>query len=146
MKIIKDKKRSFNLEQFLAKPLFAHLSTVEENLPRDSPVWFLWDNNILWIIGTSSDSFPKRIRGNPNCAIGILDFNVKTGLVLHAGFRGIATVEPFNHTIANRLLAKYLGDDTEQWDPRFKHLDDSNVLIRFIPETVVVRDQSYRIN
>lgn len=146
MKIIKDKKRSFDLEQFLAKPLFAHLSTVEEDFPRGSPVWFLWNNNILWIIGTSSDSFPKRIRVNRNCAIGIVDFDVKTGLVLHAGFRGVATVEPFNHTIANRLLAKYLGENMEQWDPRFKHLDDSNVLIRFKPETVVVRDQSYSIN
>lgn len=31
----------------------------------------------------------------------------------------------------------------EQWDPPFKNLDESNVLICFKPETVVVRDQSY---
>ncbi|MFN7249634.1 MAG: pyridoxamine 5'-phosphate oxidase family protein [Anaerobacillus sp.] len=143
MKIIKDKRRSFDLEEFLNKPLFAHLSTVVGDEPRDSPVWFHWEKNELWIIGTSSDTFPKRIKNNPKCAVGIVDFNPKKGLVLHAGFRGTATVEPFVETIANRLLSRYLGADMNGWDPRFRNLDDSNVLIRFVPETVVVRDQSY---
>jgi hypothetical protein len=38
---------------------------------------------------------------------------------------------------------RYLGTEMEQWDPPFKNLDESNVLICFKPETVVVRDQSY---
>lgn len=143
MKIITDKRRSFDLNDFLTKPLFAHLSTVVEGLPRDSPVWFHWENSELWIIGTSSDTFPDRVKKNPNCAIGIVDFNPKKGLVLHAGFRGLGTVEPFNKTIAHRLLSRYLGPNVNEWDPRFRDLDDSNVLIRFVPETVVVRDQSY---
>ncbi|ARK29827.1 pyridoxamine 5'-phosphate oxidase family protein [Halalkalibacter krulwichiae] len=145
MKIIRDKKRSFDLDAFLHKPLFAHLSTVADDAPRDSPVWFLWEESELWIIGTSADSFPKRITENPKCAIGIVDFNHKEGKVLHVGFRGQAAVEPFNVTIAKRLLTRYLGANENQWDPRFKHLDDTNVLIRFIPDTVVVRDQSYII-
>lgn len=41
MKIIKGK-RSFDLDEFLNKPLFvlAHLSTTSFEGPRDSPVWF----------------------------------------------------------------------------------------------------------
>jgi hypothetical protein len=27
----------------LAKPLMAHLSTVVKGEPRDSPVWFVWE-------------------------------------------------------------------------------------------------------
>ncbi|MCT8140315.1 pyridoxamine 5'-phosphate oxidase family protein [Anaerobacillus sp. CMMVII] len=143
MQIIRDTRRSFDLEQFLSKPLVAHLSTLVEEFPRDSPVWFYWKDNEIWIIGTSSDTFPDRVKNNPNCAIGIVDFNPDTGLFLHAGFRGRAKVIPFNKLIANQLLSRYLGPDFEKWDPRFKGLDNSNVLICFEPETVVVRDQSY---
>jgi hypothetical protein len=40
MKIIKGS-RSFDLDEFLKEPLFAHLSTMSDEGPRDSPVWYL---------------------------------------------------------------------------------------------------------
>ncbi|WP_257350696.1 pyridoxamine 5'-phosphate oxidase family protein [Pseudalkalibacillus decolorationis] len=136
--------RCFDLDEFLKKPLFAHLSTLSKEGPRESPVWFYWENECIWIIGTpSSDSFPGRIKENSKCAIGIVDLNHTTGKVLHAGFRGHAKVEQFDKGIAERLLTRYLGSHEEKWDPRFRNLGDSNVLIRFVPETVVVRDQSF---
>lgn len=126
------------------KPLFAHLSTLSQEGPRESPVWYHWKNECIWIIGSpSSDSFPRRIEETPECSIGIVDFDHITGKVLHVGFRGRATVEPFNKGIATRLLTRYLGSEEEKWDPRFKDLEDGNILIRFVPETVVVRDQSF---
>ncbi|MCR8848518.1 pyridoxamine 5'-phosphate oxidase family protein [Rossellomorea sp. SC111] len=143
MDIITDKKH-FDLNEFLKKPLFAHLSTLSKEGPRESPVWFYWENEYLYIIGTPpSDSFPGRIEENPECAIGIVDFDHTTGKVLHAGFRGKATVEPFDKKIATKLLSRYLGSNEENWDPRFQGLGNSNVLIKFAPETVVVRDQSF---
>ncbi|WP_417899809.1 pyridoxamine 5'-phosphate oxidase family protein [Bacillus haimaensis] len=145
MEIIRGK-RSFDLDEFLKKPLFAHLSTVSSEGPRDSPVWFFWEDKCLWIIGTPGDTFPLRIDNNPNCAIGIVDFDPATGKVLHAGFRGRATVEPFNFDLAKRLFAKYMGSNEMEWDSRFKNQDPKNVFIRFVPETVVVRDQSYNVH
>ncbi|MGP4080091.1 pyridoxamine 5'-phosphate oxidase family protein [Pseudalkalibacillus sp. R45] len=143
MKIIEGN-RSFNLDEFLKKPLFAHLSTLSPEGPRESPVWFYWEDERIYIIGTpSSDSFPGRIEENPECAIGIVDLDHVTGKVLHAGFRGRATVEPFDKRIATRLLERYLGPEEEKWDPRFQGLGNSNILIKFVPETVVVRDQSF---
>ncbi|MCA1010596.1 pyridoxamine 5'-phosphate oxidase family protein [Halobacillus halophilus] len=136
--------RTFDLDEFLKKPLFAHLSTVAKEGPRESPVWFYWEDECIYIIGTPSDSFPKRIEENPECAIGIVDFDPVTGKVLHAGFRGHATVEPFDRGVAHRLLERYVGPDQEEWDPMFQDLDDRNILIKFVPETVVVRDQSYK--
>lgn len=144
MEIIKGN-RSFSIDEFLKKPLFAHLSTLSEEGPRESPVWFYWENECIWITGNpSSDSFPNRVEENPECAIGIIDFDHTTGKVLHTGFRGRATVEPFDKGIVVRLFARYLGPEEDKWDPMFKKfLDDSNILIRFVPETVVVRDQSF---
>ena len=137
------------LDEILSRPLFAHLATVEseEGSPRESPVWFLWEDEALWIIGNyESDSFPKRIEREPRCAIGIVDFNVSSGLVQHVGFRGRARLEPHDPRRMKRLLGRYMGK-MRNWDERFVEiLDDTRyIFIRFEPETAVVRDQSYEL-
>jgi hypothetical protein len=86
MKIVQDPGTQFGvdekgsrqlLEHILSRPLFAHLATAHEHGPRESPVWFLWEENSIWMIGNyNTDSFPKRIERDPRCAIGIVDFNV----------------------------------------------------------------------
>jgi hypothetical protein len=37
----------FELEEFLARPLFAHLTTSSELGARESPVWFYWDGEFI---------------------------------------------------------------------------------------------------
>jgi len=132
----------------LSRPLFAHLATDSELGPRESPVWFLWDDGAVWIIGSRRDnSFPARIERDPRCAIGVVDFEREHGRVHHVGLRGRASVEPFDPERAHRLLRRYLGNRVDAWDPRFRETlqDPDNVLIRFDPETVVARDQSYEV-
>ncbi|MGI8997704.1 MAG: pyridoxamine 5'-phosphate oxidase family protein [Pyrinomonadaceae bacterium] len=137
------------LDQVLSRPLFAHLATASEQGPRESPVWFLWEEAALWIIGNQrTDIFPKRIEREPRCAIGIVDFDIATGFVQHVGFRGRARLEPHDEERMKRLLRRYLGEQEQRWDPRFLAvLGDRNwVFVRFEPETAVVRDQSYQVN
>lgn len=132
-------------ESILAKPLFAHISTIHNDEPRESPVWYLWEENQLWIIGNyKTDSFPKRIERNSKCAIGIVDFDVSEGIVRHVGFRGNAYLEKANNKIIERLFFKYLGE-YKKWHPRFQSVLDNKdyVLIKFEYNTIVVRDQSY---
>jgi len=135
------------LDDLLARPLFAHLATASVSGPRESPVWFLWEDEALWMIGNyKTDSFPKRIDRDPRCAVGIVDFDVSTGMVQHAGFRGRARLEGHDRDRMKRLLRRYLGEE-EDWDARFVEiLDDRDyVFIRFVAETAVVRDQSYKV-
>ncbi len=146
MRIVGEKANSFDLEEFLSRPLFAHLSTVSESGPRDSPVWFLWRGGAVWIMGNPREnSFQHRLVKDPRCAVGVVYFDVVNGVVQHLGFRGRAEVKPFDRETARQLLAKYLGAKESSWDTRFQEsLEDPNAfLIRFTPETVVVRDQSY---
>lgn len=146
MKIIHDRERFPNLEAFLLRPLFAHLATASEDGPRDSPVWFLWEDGALWIIGNEkTDTFPKRIQKDPRCAVGIVDFDLETDLVEHVGMRGRATLEVCEAERARALLRRYLGDDESTWDTRFRAalIDTDSVLVKFEPQTVVVRDVSY---
>ncbi|WP_059105285.1 pyridoxamine 5'-phosphate oxidase family protein [Shouchella shacheensis] len=148
MKIIDEKKTSRRLlEEILSRPLFAHLSTYHEEGPRESPVWFLWESESIWIIGNyHSDSFPERIERFPRCSIGIIDFSIDTGLVHHVGFRGSAHLVPQDGLRVKRLLSRYMGDE-ERWDPRFKAVpgDINWLFVKFNPETAVVRDQSYSL-
>jgi nitroimidazol reductase NimA-like FMN-containing flavoprotein (pyridoxamine 5'-phosphate oxidase superfamily) len=146
MKLIRDRPRSVDLDEFLARPLFAHLATASDDGPRDSPVWFLWEDGAIWIIGSRrDDSFPARLERNPRCAIGVVDFVQELGRVHHVGMRGRATIEPFDSKRAERLLVRYLGAGREAWDRRFRDtlVDPDNVLVRFVPDSVVARDVSY---
>lgn len=134
------------MDELLARPLFAHLATLSDDGPRESPVWFLWEEEAVWIIGNyRTDTFPARIEREPRSAIGIVDFDRTKGLVQHVGFRGRARLEPHDEERMKRLLRRYLGTELSQWDSRFVEIltDADYVFVRFEPETAVVRDQSY---
>jgi hypothetical protein len=134
------------LDEFLSRPLFAHLATGSELGPRESPVWFLWEDEAVWIIGNyKTDSFPSRLEREPRCALGIVDFDRATGLVQHVGFRGRARLQPHDRERLQRLLSRYLGPRLADWDERFVEVlgDADYVFVCFEPETVVVRDQSF---
>jgi hypothetical protein len=124
----------FDLDEFLARPLFAHLSTSSEHGPRESPVWFLWHEKRIWIIG--GESFPRYLQREPRCAIGIVDFDWASGKVQPDQF------------ISRRIVQKYCGAQESEWDSLF---DDTRAgqcqspMICFEPETVVIRDQSYQV-
>jgi pyridoxamine 5'-phosphate oxidase-like protein len=157
MKIVLQTGSHFDLEEesaarlmndVLMRPLFAHLATASEHGPRESPVWFLWEDGAIWIIGNkTTDSFPSRISAEPRCALGIVDFDVSKGLVQHVGFRGRASLEPHDRNRMEKVFTRYMGEP-QGWDSRFVQiLDDSDyIFIRVEPETVVVRDQSYSVN
>lgn len=136
------------LEELLARPLFAHLATASEQGPRESPVWFLWEDEAVWIIGNyKTDTFPARLEAEPRCALGIVDFEGSSGLVQHVGFRGRAHLLPHDEARLRRLLSRYLGQRLEDWDNRFVEIlgDTDYVFVCFVPETAVVRDQSYKV-
>lgn len=50
--------------------------------------------------------------------------------------------------MARTIFRNYFGLDERTWDPRFREdiNGDTRVpLVRFVPETVVMRDQSYTL-
>lgn len=133
---------------FLARPLFGHLATQATDGPRESPVWYIWEDQTAWILGDdATDTFPSRIAQTPACALGVVDYDVERGLVQHVGIRGQGSVEPFDRERAERLLARYLGPNVSKWDRRFSEYvsnpTETALLVRVEPETVVARDQSY---
>ena len=134
-----------DVDTVLAKPLMAHLATSSPDGPRDSPVWFLWEDGAVWLMGNRSDSFPRRIAQDGRCAIGIVDFDHPRGVLVHVGMRGVADVVPLDRARLHRLLSRYLGADRSRWNDDFTRsvIDNLDLMVRFVPSSVVARDQSY---
>ena len=136
---------SVPVEEFLDRPLFCFLAQSSGSGPRVSPLWFLWEDGQVWLVAQEdARSYPDRVRQFPDSALAVVDFDPRSGRVEHVGMRGRATLEPYDPARADRLLSSYLGPDRSEWDERFRGLDDQSYsLVRFDPETVVARDQSY---
>ncbi|ELY89237.1 pyridoxamine 5'-phosphate oxidase family protein [Natrinema altunense] len=133
------------LDTVLDRPLFCHFAQIAEAGPRVSPLWFLWEEDVIWNIAQlQGRSYPERVRRRPRTAIAITDFEPRTGHVEHVGMRGTASLESYDQERAGRLLEKYLGSDENEWPKRFVGLDPTDYrLIKFEPDTIVARDQSY---
>lgn len=137
--------KDFEIDGVLCKPLMAHLSTVEKGAPRDSPVWFLWEDSFLWVFGTSEDSFVKRLYAEPRCAVGIVEYELKKGILKHVGIRGTATLSSCDKGRMKHFVANYLGNDERNWNPWFiaNVVDPLDVMIKIIPESVVAKNVSF---
>jgi SAM-dependent methyltransferase/nitroimidazol reductase NimA-like FMN-containing flavoprotein (pyridoxamine 5'-phosphate oxidase superfamily) len=136
--------RDFDIDSFLTKPLVGHLATYGAAGPCETPVWFLWEDGALWMIASSESGFVKRLREDSRAAIGIVDFDVNRGYLRHVGFRGSVAIEPMDAPRRERLVRRYLGDET-QWSAWFRQsvVERQDVLLKFVPQTAVARDQSY---
>jgi hypothetical protein len=135
----------FDIDTFLRQPLLAHLATASPDGPRDSPVWFLWEDRELWLVGNDRDSFPKRIRADPRCAVGIVEFDLARGRLRHVGIRGKGSIEPIDPARLHRFLGRYLGENEGEWNGDFRSrvIDRLELMVRIEPRSIVARDQSH---
>ena len=135
----------FPLEDVLSRPLMAHLSTASAAGPRHSPLWFLWEDGAMWFVGRSVDTFPKRVRETPHCAVGVVDFDLQRGTLRHVGMRGTAEVTALDTARLRRLLARYIGEDPACWSSTFSRevVDKLDLMVRLSPTSIVAREQSY---
>lgn len=108
----------FDLDEFLSRPLYAHLAHHSEHDPRESPVWFRWEGQCIWIIGGTS--FPANLKREPRCALGIVAWDLATGRSQHIGMRGRAEVLPFDAAGGQSHFSTLLwAPDERDWDDRF---------------------------
>ena len=137
--------KDFEMRPYLCQPLMAHLSTVAGEEPRESPVWFIWEASSLWIFGTESDSFIKRLRQEPRCAVGVVEFDLDRGILKHVGIRGTSKIHAVDLDRLKRFISKYLGNDKSQWNPWFvaNIVDPLNVMVQIVPSSIVAKNVSF---
>lgn len=54
-------------EDLLSRPLFCFVEmlSTDGHDPRVSPLWFLWEDDALWILGDTDETHTTRLRHNP---------------------------------------------------------------------------------
>lgn len=138
----------FDPQEVLALPVIANLATVSsEGAPCNAPSWFIWEDDAIWLLGSTGSSSVKRIENNPKCAIELVHFEIEAGIMLHLGFRGRASIEPNSPARFRRLLNKYIGDENK-WNSWF--IDNiamiespSGRFIRLKPESIFTNNVSF---
>lgn len=140
--------QDFPPERVLTQPLMADLASAAPEGPRHSPLWFLWEEGAVFLVGATDDSFIQRLQAEPRCALGVVEFDNAAGVLLHVGLRGRAEVGSMEPARFRRLLAKYLGPDPATWNPWFireiARIDDpEGRMVRVTPDTIVCKDVSY---
>ncbi len=138
----------FDERVLLAEPLMANLATLGPEGPCNAPVWYLWENDALWMLGSKNASSVQRIEADPRCAVEIVRFSAEGGVLLHLGLRGTARVRPMAPDLFRRMLAKYLGPDEATWNAWFietvARIDDpEGRLIELKPTSVFTNNVSY---
>lgn len=140
--------RPFDPVDLLTLPLIANLATVAaDGAPCNAPMWYIWEDEALWLLGDKTASSVKRLQNDARCAVEIVKFDTAAGILLHLGLRGRATIEPMSPPRFRRLLVKYLGDEAD-WNPWFidnvARIDDpEGRLIKLIPESTFTNNVSY---
>ena len=138
----------FDPNDVLALPLMANLATIAHDGPRNAPVWFHWETDALWMLGAVDSGSVRRIAADPRVAVEIVHHDNAAGILLHLGFRGLATIEPMDAGLFRRLLARYLDADPSRWNAWFidnvARIDDPDGrLIRLRPASVFTNNVSY---
>jgi len=138
----------FDPDVLLSMPLMANLATSSPDGPRNAPVWFVWEDGALWLLGHRNGSSVKRLRADPACAVEIVHFDAGRGILLHLGLRGRAEIAALDPARFRRLLGKYLGSDPADWNPWFidniARIDDPDGrMIRLVPQTTFTNNVSY---
>jgi hypothetical protein len=134
----------FPVPEFLAQPLVARLATAG---PVVRPVWYLWEQDIFWVITGEWSRLEQRLTANPLFELVVDTCDVTTGTVRQVIAGGTGSIVPFDEARGRRKLARYLGPDEAGWDARFRMRSEQTTRIRWarlIPDRLVIAEQSFQ--
>lgn len=127
--------------EFLTKKLIGRLATASPSgQPHVVPVWFLWDENAIWISSYRSTRKVIDLERNHKCALVVdIEFAID-GLtaVMIEGLSEVVTQSPTEtKKIIERIYLKYLGPEgILDKDPQTWLNSPENVLIKVIPTRI----------
>ncbi len=95
---------------FLSEPRIGHLVTVRAaGTPHVAPVWFLWDDDRVWVIADTAAVKIRNIRKNPAVALSVATPERPFAYVIVEGQASVTRVGL--EAMVNRLCVKYDGPE-----------------------------------
>jgi hypothetical protein len=64
--------------------------------------------------GTSGDSFVKRLLAEPQCAAGVVEYNLEKGILKHVGIRGTAVLADCDKEHLMRFVSEQTHSATKE--------------------------------
>lgn len=99
------------LADFLEEPHIGVLATLRRSgLPYSVPVWWLHDDGVFWITGTTSRVWCKQLLNDPRCSLCIEALAPVAGFIAYDGVA--ESLLASDHDIwpmSRRLVEKYVG-------------------------------------
>ncbi|MCB1084285.1 MAG: pyridoxamine 5'-phosphate oxidase family protein [Simkania sp.] len=137
--------RDFDPQIVLDQPLMIHLASSSNEGPRSSPLWFLYEEERVWLFGLTGDSFVQRLKKEPRCALSVVDFGLDMGKLLHVGVRGKAILYQVCPKRLERFVGKYLGKDKAMWNEWFvkQVVRPLDVMIEVQIDSIVAKNVSF---
>lgn len=132
-----------DVDAFLQRPLVAHVAS---NGPSLRPVWFIWEERLLWWLTAEDSILAGQIRDGDTRLVVVIDScDLETGEVAKVTITGTAELVDLDRDLAMRKFAKYLGEHPQQWDQRFplSLADPKMGMVRLTPHRVVSKDMSF---
>lgn len=133
-------------EAFLNQPLLARIATAVRSKedadyfqPHVTPVWFLWENDSLYISAFTSTRKVKEVRRNPYIAALIDVSQAVDGVsaVLLEGKSEWIHDREFVQDMSRRIYTKYMGEDgVLAADPQSWIIDPENSIIKLAPQAI----------
>ncbi len=124
---------------FLSESNLARIATVKPSgAPHVSPVWYLWENNQLFIAIPRNSVKTRNIKKNNKVAVTI-DSNIgPKGIIIE----GTAELEELGEEIELRLIQRYVSPENLDKYVEYAHADLPSVLLRIRPEKTITWDYS----
>ena len=133
-------------EAFLSQPLLARLSTAVRSKadpdyfqPHTTTVWFIWEEDCLYISAFTSTRKVKEVRRNPyiSVLIDVMDAVEGVSAVLLEGKSEWIQEPEFVQAMSRKIYTKYMGEDgVLAPDPQSWIVDAENSIIKLSPKAI----------
>lgn len=128
-------------QNLLARPVLGRLATASpQGQPHVVPVWFLWEDDLLWVSSFSSTRKVIDLEQNPKCAL-VVDLETAVEGLTAVMFEGraelVSTPREVVRQRIERIYSKYLGSEgLLEREPQSWLNSPENVLIKLTPTRV----------
>ena len=132
------------IDAFLARPLVARIATVRKNnTPQVVPMWFLWDNGVMYMSTRTWAAKVKHVRRNPHVAVvvDVMEEPLKNKAVMIDGTAEIVTTGVQEMT--TRIYQKYMGAEASKSPQAQQSISTPRVVLKITPTKIQSLDTTH---
>ncbi len=131
------------VKAFLDQPLVARLATVRANhTPHLMPMWFLYEDGILYMSTRTQAAKVRHIQANPQiaAAVDVMEAPLKNKVVVLEGKAEVQTTEV--KEITTRIYQKYMGKEGAATPTAQRNINTPRVILKITPQKIYTLDST----